>query len=618
MKIYDCGTISLIYHQDQGRMGMMLLPSALTAAGSPSLDKLKTGWTGTDSLLQLHVRGDRCPRDYQAGHSMRHSESCDRFHFVGQQSERTSEGLRITTCFATDDGQRAVHYAVWHADTPYITSQVEYLNGSDAEKTLEYLASFSLDTLPEPTDDVYLHRIRTDWSAEGHLHSESTVDLHLEPSWLNYGARSERYGQVGSMPCRRFYPFLGLENKSLGVTWGAVNCCASSWQMELYTRNEVLSMSGGLADAEFGQWWKTIAPGESFRSPVAVLTVVQGDVEDACDRLVRYQEPIVAESLKAFKKFSITFNDFTMNTPEGCPTEESILKAVAALKGKGIAYFVIDAGWYRTEVDDWSTSIGDWEVSRRAFPGGMAKVTQAIRDAGMIPGIWFEWEGTGELSRIYHEKEDWHLHRDGERLRVRERAFLDLRKPEVQAYLEEKVIGFLKQYGFGYIKVDYNDCIGVGCDGAESKGEGLRQAVAASQRFFRKIREEIPDIVIENCASGGQRLEPSTMALCSVNAPSDGFAPVIAANLTRMIHPALCLSGSALRPEWDQKRLTYYLCGSFFGRMCLSGPVYDLAPWQWQMVEDAISFYKKAVRVIFSGRSYRYGTPVRSYRQLEG
>ena len=58
--------------------------------------------------------------------------------------------------------------------------------------------------------------------------------------------------------------------------------------------------------------------------------------------------------------------------------------------------------------------------------------------------------------------------------------------PWVQEYLSEKVIGLLRENGFGYLKVDYNDSIGMGCDGAESPGEGLRRKIAASQSFFRR------------------------------------------------------------------------------------------------------------------------------------
>lgn len=88
------------------------------------------------------------------------------------------------------------------------------------------------------------------------------------------------------------------------------------------------------------------------------------------------------------------------------------------------------------------------------------------------------------------------------------RRFWDMRQEEVISYLEDKVVGILKRYGFGYLKIDYNDNIGIGCEGAESLGEGLRQSVEVSRRFFERIRRKIPELVIENCSSGGHRLKP--------------------------------------------------------------------------------------------------------------
>ena len=93
--------------------------------------------------------------------------------------------------------------------------------------------------------------------------------------------------------------------------------------------------------------------------------------------------------------------------------------------------------------------------------------------------------------------------------------------PWVQKYLSEVVIGTLKKYGFGYMKMDYNDTIGVGCDGAESLGEGLRRNMEASRKFIEKVKEEIPGIVLENCASGGSKMEPLMMELCSMASFSD-------------------------------------------------------------------------------------------------
>ena len=113
--------------------------------------------------------------------------------------------------------------------------------------------------------------------------------------------------------------------------------------------------------------------------------------------------------------------------------------------------------------------------------------------------------------------------------------------PYVQDYLKKSVIDRLKEDGFGYIKVDYNDTLGIGCDGDGSLGENLRKKVLATQEFFRRMRREIPELVIENCSSGGHRLEPSFMQLASQASFSDAHEiaslPVIAANVQRVIKP---------------------------------------------------------------------------------
>ena len=82
------------------------------------------------------------------------------------------------------------------------------------------------------------------------------------------------------------------------------------------------------------------------------------------------------------------------------------------------------------------------------------------------------------------------------------RRFWDFRQAWVREYLNSKVVGLLKECGFGYLKIDYNETIGIGCDGAESLGEGLRSHIEAVQDFIRSIRQELPDLVIENCSSG--------------------------------------------------------------------------------------------------------------------
>jgi alpha-galactosidase len=239
----------------------------------------------------------------------------------------------------------------------------------------------------------------------------------------------------------------------------------------------------------------------------------------------------------------------------------------------------------------------------------------------MIPGIWFELENCGPLAEAY----TWEQHllqRDGIPITSGQRRFWDFRDPFVIEYLSEKVINFIKKYDFGYLKIDYNETIGIGCDGAESLGEGLRLQMEAVQNFFRRIRKAIPHLVIENCSSGGHRLEPSMMGLTSMASFSDAHEepeiPIIAANMHHVILPRQSQIWAVLRKEDSVQRLRYSIVNTFLGRMCLSGDIGDLNVEQWNIVDEGMRFYQRIAPLIKDGISYRFGTRIESYRHPQG
>ena len=83
------------------------------------------------------------------------------------------------------------------------------------------LSSFSLGGItPYATDDaperLTVHRFRSTWSAEGRLDSRTVEQLQLERSWIGHGIACERFGQVGSMPVRGFFPFVAVEDTPPG------------------------------------------------------------------------------------------------------------------------------------------------------------------------------------------------------------------------------------------------------------------------------------------------------------------------------------------------------------------------------------------------------------------
>ncbi|MFT4143039.1 MAG: alpha-galactosidase, partial [Mobilitalea sp.] len=450
--------------------------------------------------------------------------------------------------------------------------------------------------------------------------STSLEDLQLEPSWAGHAVRAERFGQVGSMAVNRYFPFLVLEDQRNEVFWGAQLAHNASWQMEIYRKDDGVAISGGLADREFGHWMKTIGPGEVFTTPAAIITVCKGGgVDDIAQKLTKSGNRFRKEFPESEQELPIIFNEYC--TTWGCPSHGNIEQILNKIKGLGIKYFVIDCGWYKEEGIPWDIAMGDYKVSEELFPDGLDKTVKLIREYDMKPGIWFEIENVGSAAKAY-QLEEHLLKRDGKVLTTSMRRFWDMRDPGVQGYLSEKVIGLLKEYQFEYMKLDYNETIGLGCDGAESLGEGLRQNMEASYQFLEKVKKEVPGILLENCASGGHRLEPLMMRACSMASFSDAHEcreiPVIAANLHRVILPQQSQIWAVIRKEDDLKRIVYSLANTFLGRMCLSGDVIDLEEAQWEVIKKGIAFYQRIVPIIRNGHTFWFGTTPKSYRHLEG
>lgn len=588
------------------QIGLRLLP----AGGVPVKE------CPLDPLVHLFVRGENRAGGFANGRTMRGGSPSLRFET--QAVEENAQGVEVATRLRSENGYACVHRLSWRRGEEAVEVWAVFENCGSASLTLEMLTSFSLGGMTPyaPGDTpgrLWAHRFRSGWSAEGRHERVPLEALHLERSHSAFAAFSERFGQVGTMPVRGFFPFAAVEDAAEGVLWGAQLAWAGSWQMEIFRKHDDVALSGGLADREFGQWFKRIEPGGQLESPRAILAVARGTIDDLCARLASVQQRAV-ETQPAFEReLPIVFNEWC--TTWGKPGHGKAVAIADALRGLEAKILVIDAGWYGN-----GTCHGEWLPSTERFPHGLAATARAIRERGLVPGLWFEMETCTSASAC--SLIDHLLHLDGLPITVGERRFWDMRQPWVQEYLAERVIGLLRDCGIDYVKVDYNETLGIGCDGAESPGEGLRQQIEGIYAFFRRMRRELPGLLIENCSSGGHRLEPSMMALCAQASFSDAHEnleiPVIAANLQRLILPRQSQIWAVLRKSDCERRLVYSLAATLLGRMCLSGDLEELSPAQREVVEQGCRFYRQAAPVIRDGFSRRFGPELASFRHPQG
>lgn len=600
----------------QEEAGMELVPAALE--DWPAEEKKSE----LEPLVQVKLAGEWYPGSYSQGRTMRSPQWMKTMRFQNQTVTQKDGICTITTVLAGPAGCVYEHQISGGEQGEALSCKVTVQNNGDLPVTMEMLSSFTLGGLSpflpgDSAEQLVLHRRLGTWSAEGKLCSDLLERLNLETAW-QFCPNGVRFGQAGSMPVNGYFPFAALEDIQTGVVWAVQLEAAASWQLEVYRWDEGVSLSGGLADRELGHWCKTLKPGESFTTPEALLTVGVGDVSQVSQRLVRRVEqrlrvPACEESLP------ILFNEYC--TTWGNPNEELVSRIAEKLKGRGVEYFVIDAGWYADPVNGWSETTGDWIPSEKCFPHGLEAVADQIRACGMKPGIWFEMETVGKLAHAFGLTGHL-LTRDGIPVTSGSRRFWKMDDPWVVEYLTERVIGLLKDCGFQYLKVDYNDTIGIGCDGSESLGEGLRKQVEGSLRFFERIREKVPGIVIESCASGGHRLTVPFLERTSMSSFSDAHdcdeIPIIAANLHDLIPPRQSQIWAILHSDRPIKNLYYKMAATLLGRCCLSGDVLTLTEEQWDVTEQGMDFYRRAAPIIKNGVSRIHGQPAASYRHPNG
>jgi alpha-galactosidase len=638
--VFEFADITVRYPLDPatGRVGLQILPTALkekqvarraTLRGEAFIDVLpgEDAWPACviDPLAQVKILGDPYTSGFATGHTMRNSPSAEGFRFDRQDVHAEGGRTTIVTTLLDGRGHRIEHRLSHREGVAALESAVEFFNDSDRPMTLEMLASFSLgDITPFAPDDaperLRVHRFRTGWSAEGRLETRTLEELHLERSWSGASAFSERFGQVGTMPVRKWFPFVAVEDVAAGVVWGAQLAWAGSWQMEVFRQHDDVCISGGLADREFGHWMKTLAPGESLATPPATISCVHGNLDDLCDRLTDAQDAAVEAQPEVEQDLPIVFNEWC--TTWGDPRHDKVMAIADRLAGSEVRYLVIDAGWYKTDASDWSSGHGDWVPSAKLFPQGLAATAAAIRERGLIPGLWYEMETVGSQSDAFRELAAHMLHRDGFPITVRERRFWNLNDPLAIDFLTRKVIDLLAECGFGYLKVDYNETAGMGSDDPDSLGEGLRKQTEGTYRFFEKIRERLPKLVVENCSSGGHRLEPSMLALTAMSSFSDAHEtveiPIIAANLHHLMLPRQNQIWAVLHAADSDRRLVYSLAATFLGRMCLSGEIAELSAAQWETALAAQRLYRKAAPILKRGASRRFTNLGESWRRPRG
>lgn len=315
-------------------------------------------------------------------------------------------------------------------------------------------------------------------------------------------------------------PWFALTDPAGGLLASLV--WSGRWRFDIQPQTDALSL--GLGISEFAH---VLAPGERLALPGVVLAGFAGELDDGANA---WRDWIRAHWMPAtpadwpwvqYNHWYAYYGDIDADR-----LAEEARSAAAA----GCEVFVIDDGWFRgRRPESYAAGWGDWVEDRAKFPRGIRAFGDEVRALGLRFGLWVEPERADDTGELVRTHPDWVATRQGAPIARQGPAGIEgfhlcLGNPAVQRWMTAEMVRVVREYRVDWLKWDYNIGYGLGCD-ADDHGhqatDGHYAHTLGLYQVLGELRAACPELVIENCASGGHRVDLGTLRHTHTNWVSD-------------------------------------------------------------------------------------------------
>jgi len=248
-------------------------------------------------------------------------------------------------------------------------------------------------------------------------------------------------------------------------------------------------------------------PGERIRSPRVLLMPWKEDRWEAHNLfrrlLLAHYVPKIGGEVPELPIALQTFDRYNFALPRWA-TEEGQLEAVNAAHKLGCDTYWFDAGWF---VGDFPNGVGNWYPKPDAFPNGLRPISDLCHQLGMKFVLWVEPERVAAGTQIAKEHPEWVF--GGEN-----GGLFKLNDPAARHWLRELLCKIIEDYGLDIYRNDFNiDPLPFWRANDEPDRQGMTEIryVEGLYEMWDELLERHPGLMIDNCASGGRRIDLETI-----------------------------------------------------------------------------------------------------------
>ncbi len=175
-----------------------------------------------------------------------------------------------------------------------------------------------------------------------------------------------------------------------------------------------------------------------------------------------------------------------------------------------IEVYWIDAGWFAPENRDefspvWGSNVGDWDFDPVIYPDELRNIAEKAHKSGRKLLLWVEPERIIQDRKFAKDHPEYLLDYNNAVSKL-----LNLGNPDAWQACFDKMSGIIERNRLDWFRVDFNFSplpYWHQNDAEDRKGISEVRYVNGLYRFWRELRKKFPGLMIDDCASGGRRLD---------------------------------------------------------------------------------------------------------------
>lgn len=312
-----------------------------------------------------------------------------------------------------------------------------------------------------------------------------------------------KFSGVDGKPTEAYLPYFNIQGENygmiLGIGWTGQWCAG-------------LSQTKGATNVTAKQenFNAYLLPGEKVRSPLVSVSFYKND-----------------NPLKGFNMFrnwvmdcvypeNVTKNFYTVMEVAGPMSERTSDEIIEILNGidekvyEHTDAFWMDAGWYEYN-EGWYDGVGNWTVDKKRYDNGISELSAYAKKKGLGHTLWYEPErvypGT-QFHNVGSQNPGWLITVDGE-----DNLMWNLADEEAFRYYKEYLLKSMKENGVTIYRQDFNFAPLIFWQKADAEFYNGRTGICENHyvtnlyNFLDYLTGNIDGLIIDNCASGGKRLD---------------------------------------------------------------------------------------------------------------